>query len=86
MVQEKKLKEIKETKCVCESCKNVWFYGKEEETERSLNALRNVSKALMCCSGCLPALFISDKEIKDLNKCPKCGSRVVKKEIIIHHV
>lgn len=51
-----------------------------------MNALSNVSKAMMCCSGCFPALLIQDKKVIDLNKCPKCGSIAVKKEIIIHNV
>jgi len=83
---EEKAKEIKETKCICEACENVWFYGKEEESERKMNQLHNASKVMACCGGCLPALLIKEKEIKDLNKCPKCGSRAVKKEVVVHNV
>lgn len=78
--------EIKETKCTCEACSNVWFYGKEDERERTLNQIHNAGKAMSCCGGCLPSLLIKDKEVKDLNKCQKCGSRAVKKEVITHHV
>ena len=86
MEQEKKLNEIKETKCTCAACGNVWFYGKEEEKEKKLNQLHNASKAMMCCSGCLPALLIKERGVRDLNKCPKCGSKAVSKEIVVHNV
>lgn len=82
----KEIKEIKETKCTCEACQNIWFYGKVDEREAFLNKMSNVGKSMSCCGGCAPALLIKDKEIKDLNRCPKCGSRAVKKEIITHHV
>ena len=78
---------IKETKCTCTACKNVWFYGKEEETKKKMNNLHNASRAMFCCSGCfIPALLMGEKEIIDLNKCPKCGSKAVHKEIVIHQV
>lgn len=80
------MKEIKETKCTCEACKNVWFYGKTEERENAMNALSNAGKAMMCCGGCFPSLLIKDKEVRDFSKCPKCGSKAVKKEIVTHQV
>ena len=89
MINEKKennSKEIKETKCVCEACGNIWFYGKLDENKEKANKIANASKALACCGGCLPALLIKDKEIKDLDRCQKCGSRAVKKEMVVHHV
>lgn len=53
-------------------------------------SMRNAGKSMMCCSGCAPAAFIPDgqkidiKEPRDLNKCPKCGSRAVEKKIVTH--
>jgi hypothetical protein len=70
---------IKETKCICNSCGNIWFFGKQEAMENAANALSNAGKGMMCCTGCLPAIFIKDKNIIDLGKCPKCGSRNNKK-------
>lgn len=89
-------KKIKETKCTCKACGKVWYYGKQEAVENfgkrmeSLGAdLSNTGKDLMCCTGCLPALFIPEKkqkETKDLNRCPECGSKAVKKETVVHEV
>jgi len=79
-------KQIKETKCICSACGNIWFYGKEEIKESKLKKRQNLGKSMMCCGGCLPALLIPDKKVIDLNKCPKCGSKAIKKEIIIHNV
>ena len=79
-------KEVRETKCTCEACGNVWFYGKEDEKEGKMNKIHNASRAMMCCGGCLPALLIKEKGVVDLGKCPKCGSRAVKKEVVTHNV
>lgn len=79
-------KQIKETKCTCSACGNVWFYGKAEERENNANTLHNAGKAMMCCGGCFPSLLIKDKEVKNLNKCPKCSSSAVTKEIVVHNV
>jgi len=79
-------KRISETKNTCTACGNVWFYGKQETTEAASNAMSNLGKSMMCCGGCLPAALIKDKEIVDLSKCPKCGSRAIKKEDVVHEV
>jgi len=89
-------KQIKETKCICVACENIWFYGKEDVTEQRAkafentgNELSNAGKSMMCCSGCVPALLIPDKrihKIRDLDECPQCGSKAVEKEVVIHHV
>ena len=87
---------IRETKCTCVACGNVWYYGKKElwnnraeRFENFGNKLDNTSSDMMCCGGCLPAIFIPKKQIKqvmDLNKCSKCNSTAVRKEEIIHEV
>lgn len=79
-------KQISETKCTCQSCGNIWHFGKTDEIENRSNAMQQMGKSMMCCTGCFPALLIPNKEIKDLNKCPKCGSRAVKKENVIHEI
>ena len=92
----KNLPKIKETKCTCLACGNVWYYGKAESLQNrgqrmmnSANQSSNCSNDLLCCSGCAPALFIPKAQqvpVKDLNKCPKCNSAAIKKEIVIHEV
>ncbi len=80
------MKKIKETKCTCKACNNVWYYGKEDVRESRSNKLHNASKAMMCCGGCLPALLVKDKKVENLNKCPKCGSKAILKEVVVHDV
>jgi len=89
-----KKKMIKETRCTCEACGNVWYYGKEEawanageKLENFGNSMSNAGKDMMCCGGCVPALFIPEKQekkSKDLNQCQNCGSKAVKKEEVTH--
>jgi DNA-directed RNA polymerase subunit RPC12/RpoP len=83
---EKKQKEIRETKCTCSACSNVWYYGKEEVSKNRGAKMNQVGKAMMCCGGCLPALLIPNREVVDLAKCPKCGSKAVTKEVVTHYV
>lgn len=95
-IVEESIRQIKETKCTCQACGKVWYYGKEEafenfgnKLESFGNSMSNTGKDMMCCTGCLPALFIpekQEKEVKDLNKCPECGSKAINKEVVIHNV
>jgi len=80
-----KTRRIQETKCTCTGCGNVWFFGKQDENERLVDTMSNCSKTLFTCY-CLPLLFLPDKKVTDLGKCPKCGSRAVKREIVVHEV
>lgn len=91
-----KPKFVKETKCTCVACGNIWYYGKQElfqnKMDRNINAgaeLSNAGKDMMCCGGCLPTLFMPReqlKQVKDLNKCPACNSSAIKKEQITHEI
>jgi hypothetical protein len=77
---------IKETKCYCSACGNLWYFGKQDELESAGNAMSNVGKEMMCCTGCVPAAFLPDKKVIHLDKCPKCGSSAITKEIVTHVV
>lgn len=79
-------KQIKENKMTCSACGNIWYYGKKEVNTNFSNSLHNAGSSAMCCSGCFPALFIPQKNVIDLKKCQKCGSRAVKIEEVIHNV
>jgi predicted RNA-binding Zn-ribbon protein involved in translation (DUF1610 family) len=81
-----KTKTITETRYTCNVCGKIWHYGKQEQTQNVANAMQNLGKGMMCCTGCLPAVFLPDKKVVDLNKCPNCGSKNIKKEIIAHAV
>lgn len=90
------MKKIRETKCTCKACGEVWFYGKEEAVKNFGERMQNVGNSMsnagsdmMCCTGCLPAAFLPTKptkDVKDLNKCSKCGSKAIKKEVVVHEV
>ena len=86
MKVENKPKKISETRVTCLSCGNVWHYGKTEEFENLSGNLSNLGRSMMCCSGCVPALLIPDGKVTDFDKCPKCGSRAIKKEKVVHDV
>ncbi|MBI2448247.1 hypothetical protein HYV44_01665 [Candidatus Microgenomates bacterium] len=85
-MEKTKPKIIKETKCSCSACGNIWFYGKQEAAQSCGESMENCGKSASCCSGCGPAAFIPDKKPLDLGKCPKCGSRAIKKEEITHEL
>jgi DNA-directed RNA polymerase subunit RPC12/RpoP len=82
----KKVKIVKETKCTCNTCGNIWYFGKQDTLESFSNAMGNAGKSMMCLGGCLPAIFIPDKKVINLDKCPQCGSRAISKEIVTHEV
>ena len=82
----KSRKKITETRCTCRTCGDVWHYGKSDELESAGAAMSNLGKSMMCCGGCLPAAVIPEKKVVDLGRCPKCGSRAVSKEQVVHEV
>jgi ssDNA-binding Zn-finger/Zn-ribbon topoisomerase 1 len=79
-------KKIRETKSTCTACGHVWYYGKTDELQAAGAALQNAGKAMMCCTGCIPAIFIPNQKVIDLNKCPKCNSKAITKQVVEHEV
>jgi DNA-directed RNA polymerase subunit RPC12/RpoP len=77
---------IVETKNTCKACGKVWFYRKRDLQEQRAARMQNVSKGLMMCGGCLPAVFIPQQKVLDLTRCPECGSRAVLSQEVIHEV
>lgn len=80
------MKKIQETKCTCGACGNVWHFGKTDQLENVGNAMNNLGKSMSCCTGCAPAVLIPNKKVVDLKRCPKCQSKNVKVEKIVHEV
>ncbi|MDD5341468.1 MAG: zinc ribbon domain-containing protein [Patescibacteria group bacterium] len=73
-------KKIQETKCTCQSCGNVWYYGKKDLKE---NARNNLGCYRL---GCYGAGNVYHKNIVNFDKCPKCNSRAIIKEQINYEV
>jgi len=48
--------------------------------------MQNLGKSMMCCTGCAPAAVIPNQKVKDLGKCPKCGSQAIKKEKVTYEI
>lgn len=80
------MRTIQETRATCAACGNVWHYGKIDEMDATSDQLHNAGRAMMCCSGCLPALLIPERKPAELGKCAKCGSTAVTKETVEHTV
>ena len=80
------MSKLQETKCTCGSCGHVWYFGKTDALENAGNAMSNLGKSMTFCSGCAPAILIKDKKVVDLRKCPKCNSKNVKCEKVIHEI
>lgn len=78
-------KMITETKCTCSACGNVFYYGKiDKYGQGCLMAEKNCVAGSCPCF--LPLAFLGNEQFKDFNKCPKCGSKAIKKEQITHEV
>lgn len=76
-------KKISETRCTCNSCQNVWHYGMKDVLSNLGAASDNCGNTASPCGCCGGA---SKQKIVDLDKCPKCGSRNIKKEKVVHEV
>ena len=82
---------IKEVKCKCNQCGNVWHYL--EEDEKKLKEQSNANRLVGCgtCACCSPfgVLFTNkandlQREADKIKKCPKCNSTDVTKTQIYH--
>ncbi len=80
-----KQKIVKETRVTCNSCGNVWHFGKAEQIQEAGKVIGNMGKDMSCCTGsCLGCIPRSGTV--DLEKCQKCGSKNVIKEVVEHEV
>jgi len=76
---------MKETKCTCQACGNIWYYGKKEAVEAKLTGLNKFGDTLIRIGHGGIAWLIPESGKKDIvNKCPKCNSSAIAKEQIMH--
>jgi hypothetical protein len=86
-VKNKRLKKVKETKCTCKACGNVWFYTGQEAFSIKMDKFGKFGKDMMrVVQGGMAWLFPEDKISTITAKCPKCNSTAISKEPIVHEV
>ena len=72
-------KEYREIKVTCSVCGHIHFYDYKDMLDNSMHAMGSVT-----FGGALEA--VERSQIKDLDRCPSCGSRAVKIEEVINTV
>ena len=65
-------KKHSQTKCICTSCGDIFYYGDYDVIKNAANIFH----------GSLYSL----NQYKDLEQCPKCGSRAIKKKEVYYWV
>ncbi len=80
---------IKEIRCTCHRCGHIWHYLESDKT--SLASQSFLNSCVGCSTCCSPfSLLASNKaddlnrEIKKLDRCPKCNSSDVTKQPVYH--
>ncbi|MBM2820918.1 MAG: hypothetical protein HW405_678 [Candidatus Berkelbacteria bacterium] len=86
-------KELKEIKNTCQGCGHTWFYDRSDQLKNFGEKMDVVSDDLVktsCCCLFFPLGFLTflipKKKVIDLNRCPKCGSKAIKKETVTHNI
>jgi len=79
-------RKIQETKCTCQGCGKIWYYGKSEVLDDFAARTRNLGKTVSACSCCCWPMSFMSREKTGLNECPNCGSKAVSKEQVIHEI
>lgn len=75
--------DIKEIRTTYQSCQHVWHYLPGQKTKEVGETMQRAGCAIMTCG--LASLFM--KKPDNLSgQCPKCGSRAVKSEDVVHQV
>lgn len=83
--KEPQKKIVKETKCTCNACGKVWYFGKQDLLQQRGEAMSTAGATLMCpcCAGCfLPFM----KKPQNLKQCPQCQSKNVTTEEVSYDV
>jgi Zn finger protein HypA/HybF involved in hydrogenase expression len=66
-----------ETKVTCQACGNIWHYSDRDVLDNLTDSLADLNSV---------KVFGQSSNKTDLLKCPKCGSRAVKKEPVTYKV
>ena len=75
--------DVKEVRATCQSCDHVWHYLPGQGMKQAGEAMQRAGCALMTCG--VASLFMKKPE-NLVSQCPKCGSRAVKSEDVVHNV
>lgn len=77
---------VKETKCICNQCGKVWHYLPSEKFFQDSGEFgKDLIQSTACC--CNPfGILIGGlrQKPKELDQCPKCNSKNVKKETVYY--
>ena len=65
-------KKVKQTKCICNSCGNTFYFSDTDKIKNAANLLMGNAYTL--------------NQVKNLAKCPKCGSEAVSKKDVFFWV
>ncbi len=79
----RKGKKVKETQAKCTACGHVWHYLSSDKLAGCGEEMQKLGCSMMTC-GCLSMFYTKTHSMHD--KCPKCGSRAIKREKIEHNV
>ncbi len=79
-------RKISEIKATCQACGHIYFFDKTDQLTHMGAEMEKTGQAMMCCGGCWPMAFAPQKQTVDPSRCPKCGSRAVQKEKIVHEI
>ena len=78
-------KAVEEIMCTCNQCGHVWHYLKKDEQILAGQAVGNLMVGAGMCCNPFGSLFVNksieaSREAEKFSKCPKCGTRNIKKE------
>lgn len=67
---------VRETQGTCSVCKHNWYFNMADILREKGKRMKDTGKDLLAL-GFLPLALIPNEQIRDLERCPKCGSRAV---------
>lgn len=74
---------VRETQGTCSVCKHTWYFNMADILREKGKQMKNTGKDLLAL-GLLPLALIPNEQIRDLERCPNCGSRAVSLKDVIN--